>query len=84
MELIGEQFWAATYLNHTESWANWRRTGYPKLTPTSDPNNDTNGTIPRRLRYFEGEIGSNPQSYAAAIARQGEDRLTTRMWWDKK
>jgi hypothetical protein len=83
MRLIGEQFWAATYLNHTESWANWRRTGYPMLVPTSDPNNDTNGTIPRRLRYSEGEIGSNPQNYADAIARQGEDRLTTRIWWDK-
>jgi hypothetical protein len=80
--LIGEEYWAATYLNHTEAWANWRRTGFPVLTPTSDPNNDTNGTIPRRLRYSEGEIGSNPDNYAAAIARQGEDRMTTRMWWD--
>ncbi|MFT5885089.1 MAG: hypothetical protein ACI9IP_001549 [Arcticibacterium sp.] len=84
MRLIGEQYWAATYLNHIESWSNWRRTGYPALTPTSDPNNDTNGTIPRRLRYYENEIGSNPENYAAAIARQGEDRLTTRIWWDVK
>jgi hypothetical protein len=82
MRLIGEQYWMATYLNHIESWANWRRTGYPVLVPTSDPNNDTNGTIPRRLRYYEDEIGSNPQNYATAIARQGEDRLTTRIWWD--
>jgi hypothetical protein len=82
LRMIGEQFWMATYLNHTETWANWRRTGYPVLVPTSDPNNDTNGTIPRRLRYYEDEIGSNPQNYAAAIARQGEDRLTTRIWWD--
>lgn len=80
--LIGEEFWAATYLNHMESWANWRRTGYPVLVPTSDPNNETGGTIPRRLRYWENEIGSNPENYAAAIARQGEDRMTTRMWWD--
>jgi len=84
MRMIGEQFWMATYLNHVESWSNWRRTGYPVLIPTSDPNNDTNGTIPRRLRYSEGEIGSNPENYAAAIARQGEDRLTTSIWWDVK
>jgi hypothetical protein len=84
LKLVGEQFWMATYLNHTETWANWRRTGYPVLVPTSDPNNDTNGTIPRRLRYSEGEIGSNPENYAAAIARQGEDRLTTSIWWDVK
>jgi hypothetical protein len=83
MEIIGEQYWAASYLDHVEAWSNWRRTGFPKLTPASDPNNDTNGTIPRRLRYYENEIGSNPENYAAAIARQGEDRLTTRVWWDK-
>lgn len=82
LRIIGEQFWMATYLNHTEAWANWRRTGFPVLVPTNDPNNITNGTIPRRLRYFEDEIGSNPKNYAAAIARQGEDLLTTRIWWD--
>lgn len=83
LRLIGEQYWAATYLNHMEAWFNWRRTGFPVLTPTNDPNNETNGTIPRRLRYFEDEIGSNPQSYSTAIARQGADDLTTRVWWDK-
>lgn len=82
LALIGEQYWAATYLNHIESWCNWRRTGYPVLTPTSDPNNVTGGTIPRRLRYYEDEVGSNPASYKAAVARQGDDLLTTRVWWD--
>ncbi|GHB85864.1 SusD/RagB family nutrient-binding outer membrane lipoprotein [Persicitalea jodogahamensis] len=84
LELIGEQYWIATYLNHIEAWANWRRTGYPKLTPTNDPANVTGGTIPRRLRYYEDEVGSNPASYKEAIARQGEDLLTTRVWWDVK
>ncbi len=83
LRLIGEQYWATTYLNHIESWCNWRRTGYPVLTPVNDPNNITGGTIPRRLRYYEDEIGSNPKSYQEAIARQGEDLLTTRVWWDK-
>jgi hypothetical protein len=82
LELIGEQYWIATYLNHIEAWANWRRTGYPQLTPTNDPANETGGTIPRRLRYFEDEIGSNPANYREAIARQGPDLLTTRVWWD--
>nr|HAD51543.1 SusD/RagB family nutrient-binding outer membrane lipoprotein [Algoriphagus sp.] len=34
LRLIGEEYWAATYLNDIESWSNWRRTGYPALTPT--------------------------------------------------
>jgi hypothetical protein len=38
LRLIGEEYWAATYLNDIESWSNWRRTGYPSLTPTNDPN----------------------------------------------
>lgn len=84
LELIGEQYWMATYLNHIEAWANYRRTGYPKLVPTNDPANVTGGTVPRRLRYFEDEVGSNPANYKEAIARQGEDLLTTRVWWDVK
>ncbi len=84
LELIGEQYWMATYLNHIEAWANWRRTGYPKLVPTNDPSNVTGGTIPRRLRYFEDEVGSNPASYTEAVTRQGADLLTTRVWWDVK
>lgn len=82
LELIGEQYWAATYLNHIEAWANYRRSGFPDLVPTSDPNNVTGGTIPRRLRYYEDEAGSNPSSYSAAVASQGPDLMTTRMWWD--
>ena len=84
LELIGEQYWIATYLNHIEAWSNWRRTGYPKLTPANDANNVTGGTIPRRLRYYEDEVGSNPASYKEAVARQGPDLLTTRVWWDVK
>ena len=82
MEQINEQIWAATLLNEYEGYANWRRTGYPVLTPVDYPGNVTGGTIPRRLRYREQEAVSNPQNYNAAIARQGADELTTRVWWD--
>lgn len=82
LRLIGEEYWAATFLNDLESWANWRRTGFPALTPTQDPNAFEGNFIPRRLRYWESEIGSNPENYAAAIARQGADLMSTRVWWD--
>ncbi|WP_084438795.1 SusD/RagB family nutrient-binding outer membrane lipoprotein [Algoriphagus mannitolivorans] len=82
LRLIGEEYWAATYLNDIESWSNWRRTGYPALTPTKDPNAFEGNFIPRRLRYWETEIGSNPENYAAAVARMGGDLFATRMWWD--
>jgi hypothetical protein len=82
LEMIGNQYWAATVLNEYEAWANWRRTGYPALTPVNYPGNVTGGTIPRRLQYNGGEAVGNAANYQAAISRQGPDNLTTRMWWD--
>ena len=83
MRQIGEQIWAAVLLNEYEAFANWRRTGYPELTPVNYPGNVTGGTIPRRLRYREGEAVANPENYSAALSAQGPDEFTTRMWWDK-
>jgi hypothetical protein len=74
---------SAGTLNHIEGWANWRRTGYPVLTPVNYIGNDTNGQIPRRLRYPLSEEGINP-NFATAIQRQGPDVYMTRVWWDKQ
>lgn len=82
LEQINTQYWAATFLNEYEAFANWRRTGYPTLVPVNYPGNETNGTIPRRLTYSTSEQSSNPDNYAAAVAAQGPDVLTTRVWWD--
>jgi hypothetical protein len=82
LRLIGEEYWAATWLNDIESWSNWRRTGFPVLTPTQDPNRFEANEIPRRLRYWEAEIGANPENYEKARARMGGDNLMTKMWWD--
>ena len=84
MEAIHTEFWMTTgsLLQHIEAWSNWRRTGYPKLTPVNYPGNETNGQIPRRLRYSQGEYGVNP-GIDVAVGRQGADLFTTRMWWDK-
>lgn len=82
LEQINTQYWAATFLNDYETFANWRRTGIPNLVPVNYPGNVTNGTIPRRLSYSESEQTNNPANYAEAIGRQGPDELTTRVWWD--
>ncbi|SEB81922.1 Starch-binding associating with outer membrane [Maribacter dokdonensis] len=82
LEQINTQYWAATFLNEYESFSNWRRTEFPALTPVNYPGNVTNGTIPRRLTYSESEQSNNPDNYAAVIAAQGPDVLTTRVWWD--
>ena len=83
LEVIGEQYWLATFLNAWEGFANYRRTGFPVLTPTNYPGNVTGGTIPRRLTYPLSEYIINQDNIEAAVARQGADNYTTRIWWDK-
>lgn len=85
LEMIGTQYWAATIFNDYETFANWRRTGYPALTPVNYPNNATSGTIPRRLIYPQSEAATNGTNYNAAIANiSGGNTLMGRVWWDKQ
>jgi hypothetical protein len=87
MEMIHSQYWAATFLNEYEAFANWRRTGFPVLQPFGGEavydGNVTNGTIPRRLIYPMSEESTNGENFAAALSRQGPNEFTTRVWWDK-
>ncbi|WP_111308418.1 SusD/RagB family nutrient-binding outer membrane lipoprotein [Confluentibacter sediminis] len=82
LEQINTQYWAAVFLDEYEAYANWRRTGFPVLTPVNYPGNVTNGTIPRRLTYYTADAVTNTENYNAAVSAQGPDLLTTRMWWD--
>lgn len=83
LEQINTEYYKATFLNEYETYANWRRTGFPNLTPVNYPGNQTNGTIPRRLIYPTNEQALNKENYDAVIASQGADLLTTRVWWDQ-
>lgn len=80
---IGTQKWVALFFNGLEAFAEFRRTGYPVLTPVNFPGNLTGGTVPRRLIYDETERVNNTANYNAAITQQGSDEFTTRVWWDK-
>lgn len=80
---INTQYWAATFLNGYETFANVRRSGYPVLTPVNYPDNETGGLFPGRLRYPDDEAVLNEQNYKEAVARQGADNFITHVWWDK-
>lgn len=82
-EMINTQYWAATILNDYESYANWRRSNFPTLTPVNYPGNATAGQIPRRLIYPQSEAAVNTQNYEASIARMGGNTYMTRVWWDQ-
>lgn len=85
LQMINTQYWVTTgtNFNFIENWFNWRRSGYPVLTPVNYPGNVTNGIIPRRMIYLSTEILTNPTNYKAAVAGlTGGDNLTSRVWWD--
>lgn len=80
LEKIGTQRWVASYFQGMEAWFNWRRTGYPKLQPAVD--NQNNDKIPVRFIYPRIEQSLNGTNRDAAISRQGVDDINTRVWWD--
>ena len=80
LEKIGTQKWAASYFQGFEAWFNWRRTGYPVLQPSVDNQNDDK--IPVRFIFPRIEQSLNSSNRNAAVARQGEDNINTRVWWD--
>ena len=81
-EQINTQKWIALLFDGFEAYANYRRSGFPNLTPGfSDGESD--GEIPRRLRYPISEDVNNKENYDAAVNRlEGGDVITARMWWD--
>jgi hypothetical protein len=85
LEMINSQYWVATLFDFVETWANYRRSGYPILTPVNYPGNRTNGVIPRRLNYPNREAAYNSVNYNDAVGRLGGNDLdlTKRVWWDK-
>ncbi|WP_053405929.1 SusD/RagB family nutrient-binding outer membrane lipoprotein [Persicobacter sp. CCB-QB2] len=63
---------------HPESWVDYRRTGYPMLTPP-DNSELPSGKIPRRFPYAESEYLYNAVNVPDL---NKEDGLLQRMWWD--
>ena len=78
---IGEQTWFALFGQGFEAWTEWRRTGYPALSPVVSA---AQTSIPSRLYYNSQEISLNRENYTAAAATlTGGDKLTSRLWWMK-
>ena len=88
LERIITQKWIAMYPDGPEGWAEFRRTGYPKLFPVV--NNSSNGTVNtaiqvRRIPYPQSEYNNNAAGVQSGIANLGgPDGGGTKLWWDKK
>lgn len=86
LKQINTEYWIleGTLFDFSEAWSNWRRSGYPVLTPVNYTGNFTNGTIPRRQAYPISEPSQNPTNYNAAVGNlTGGDTYAGRVWWDK-
>jgi hypothetical protein len=87
LERIIYQKWIALFPDSHEGWAEQRRTGYPVVTKRSGDDYEmgiTNGTIPNRIPYPEGELNTNYNNVSAARENQGGDDMLNKLWWDKK
>lgn len=80
LEQIITQKWLASMLVGYEGWFNYRRTGFPVLTPAID--NTNNNQIPVRYRYPDNEKAVNPSNYEAASTRIGGDTYDSKGWWE--
>lgn len=87
LQRIITQKWIAMFPDGHEGWAEFRRTGYPKLFTVMINNSD--GTIPtdrfvRRLPFPDSEIRTNKAEVDKAVANllKGPDTGGTRVWWD--
>ena len=84
LDQINTQYWVATFLDGNESWANFRRSGFPALKKNPYPGSEIKEDFIRRMPYPDSEIVVNLQNVNDANTRQGPNDLNTRIWWDKK
>ena len=85
LEQIITQKWLTNINQGFESYADYRRTGFPKLNPipNTDMQSETGGSaVPLRIRYPSEEQSLNGENYRIAVGRQGPDLPTTSVWWD--
>ncbi len=86
LQRIITQKWLAIYPDSFEAWAEFRRTGYPRLFPVvynlSGGLIDTHIQI-RRLPFTKKEYNTNAEEVHKALRLlKGADTGGTRLWWD--
>lgn len=94
LEQIITQKWIAIFPLGNEAWAEYRRTGYPRLLPAVQnlgPDRIDLNQHARRLIYPVEEYTTNGSNLSEAISILGSesssgsgDAMSTRIWWDVK
>lgn len=88
-ERIITQKWIANWQVGNEAWADYRRTGYPRLMPATEEGNKSLGIVDsrlgaRRIPYPADEFTTNNTNVNNAVSSllKGPDNMATRLWWD--
>ncbi|MEP7374295.1 MAG: SusD/RagB family nutrient-binding outer membrane lipoprotein [Chitinophagaceae bacterium] len=86
-EQIATQKWLALYPSmSTEAWAEFRRTGFPKLYPrinNANPDASTDAASVKRLIFPPSEITVNAGGYKTGVELLGgADKTSTKLWWN--
>lgn len=86
LEKIITQKWLALYPDGAEAWAEFRRTGYPKLKniPSNLNTAISSGQFIKRLPIPTSFKNPSPTQYEAAISSYfgGNDNAAQPVWWD--
>jgi len=86
MEQVITQKWIALWPNGVEAWAEYRRTGFPKLYPRMNSESlfVSKDQVVRRVPYVIGETQVNATGLATGVTKLGgADTEATRVWWNK-
>ncbi|NBB73055.1 MAG: SusD/RagB family nutrient-binding outer membrane lipoprotein [Bacteroidetes bacterium] len=81
LEAIITEKYIANFLS-LETFNDWRRTGFPALTPVTNRPQTPNGRIPVRYPYPQSELSTNSASVEATGVPAGFAALETPVWWD--
>lgn len=80
--IINEAYTAYYGIAFSQTWTNFRRTGYPDLVPNELGQNGLNpsGVVPRRFLYPVSEAQTNSSNREAAVSNQGGALLDNGLW----
>ncbi len=97
-ETVATQKYIHLYMQGTEAWSEYRRTGYPltMLKPGEytyvvagenvafEPLSETKGDLPARVKYPTNESTLNPDGFNSAIGKlqDGTNNYYSKMYWD--
>lgn len=87
LEKVITQKWIALFPNGNEAWTEFRRTGYPRLTPvrrSDDPLiKPENGEFIKKFQYTDLEKRVNTENSTSMSLNNGKgDGSNVRVWWD--